>query len=112
MKLLSLFSLLLLLAVGSSGFQPVSPAGRPLAGGTATTGAPTTPLPVARSFGTTALAALKKDKKDAKSEKSAQKWDVGLLLVYMTPWKNPNSVFVYLFAALYILGSISEARHH
>lgn len=33
-----------------------------------------------------------------------------LLVLYLTPWKNPNSIFVYLFALLYILGTISEAR--
>jgi len=33
-----------------------------------------------------------------------------LVLLYMTPWKNPNSIFVYLLATLYILGTISEAQ--
>jgi len=34
-----------------------------------------------------------------------------LILLYMTPWRNPNSIFVYLFAIIYVLGKISESRH-
>jgi len=33
-----------------------------------------------------------------------------LFFVYMTPWKNPNSIFVYLFIALYALGKYSGAH--
>ena len=33
-----------------------------------------------------------------------------LFLTYATPWRNPNSIFVYLFLIVYILGSISEAK--
>lgn len=51
----------------------------------------------------------KKDKNER--EKVKQEWDVSLLLQFMTPWKNPNSIFVYLFLILYILGTISEARN-
>ena len=34
-----------------------------------------------------------------------------LFIVYMTPWRNPNSISVYLMGGLYVLGKISEARH-
>eukprot|EP00977_Amphora_coffeiformis_P008490 scaffold1923_cov160-Amphora_coffeaeformis.AAC.2 len=33
-----------------------------------------------------------------------------LFLVYMTPWRNPNSIFVYLLIILYALGKYSEAQ--
>lgn len=33
-----------------------------------------------------------------------------LLILYATPWYNPNSIFVYLFALLYALGKYSEAQ--
>ncbi len=33
-----------------------------------------------------------------------------LVILYMTPWRNPNSIFVYLFGALYFLGKYSEAQ--
>lgn len=39
-----------------------------------------------------------------------QEWDWSLVLTYMTPWKNPNSIFVYLFLTLYLLGEYSEAH--
>jgi hypothetical protein len=27
----------------------------------------------------------------------------------MTPWRNPNSIFVYLFVIIIVLGKIKEA---
>ena len=33
-----------------------------------------------------------------------------LVLLYMTPWRNPNSIFVYLFGILYALGKYSEVH--
>jgi hypothetical protein len=35
---------------------------------------------------------------------------MGLFLLYMTPWKNPNSIFVYMLVTLYALGKYSEAH--
>jgi hypothetical protein len=35
---------------------------------------------------------------------------IGLLFLYMTPWKNPNSIFVYMLLILYGLGKYSEAH--
>ena len=34
-----------------------------------------------------------------------------LILLYLTPWKNPNSIFLYMFLILIVLGNISENRH-
>ena len=33
-----------------------------------------------------------------------------LVLLYMTPWRNPNSIFVYMFLTLYVLGKYSESH--
>jgi hypothetical protein len=45
------------------------------------------------------------------AEPEREKGDViGLLLLYMTPWRNPNSIFVYMLLLLYVLGSISESQ--
>ena len=32
-----------------------------------------------------------------------------LVLLYLTPWRNPNSIFLYLFGIVYFLGKYSEA---
>jgi len=34
-----------------------------------------------------------------------------LVLLYMTPWKNPNSIFVYMLLVVYVLGKLNENRH-
>jgi hypothetical protein len=33
-----------------------------------------------------------------------------MLLAYATPWRNPNSIFVYMILILYLLGTYSEAQ--
>lgn len=33
-----------------------------------------------------------------------------LVLLYMTPWRNPNSIFVYMIGTVYLLGKYSEAQ--
>lgn len=33
-----------------------------------------------------------------------------LFVLYATPWRNPNSIFVYLFLIVYALGKYSEAH--
>jgi hypothetical protein len=43
-----------------------------------------------------------------KKEKVTDPWQ--LFLIYATPWRNPNSIFVYMLLILYILGSITEAQ--
>jgi hypothetical protein len=35
---------------------------------------------------------------------------LGLFLLFMTPWRNPNSIFVYMLLLLYALGKINEAQ--
>lgn len=49
-------------------------------------------------------------KKPSSDKKETQAWDLNLLILFMTPWKNPNSIFVYMLGLLYVLGTISEAR--
>ena len=58
------------------------------------------------------LMMVPKNKSGNKNEDEVikQKWDFSLFLTYMTPWINPNSVFVYLFLTLYALGKYSEAH--
>jgi hypothetical protein len=50
-------------------------------------------------------------KKDTpnENEKEKSEWGLDLILVYMTPWRNPNSIFVYMFLIVYGLGKMSEA---
>ena len=50
-------------------------------------------------------------KKVPDEEEREKKSPLELMVVYMTPWRNPNSIFVYMFAILYALGKVSEARH-
>mmetsp|Transcript_13606 Transcript_13606/g.17834 ORF Transcript_13606/g.17834 Transcript_13606/m.17834 type:complete len:119 (+) Transcript_13606:43-399(+) len=57
------------------------------------------------------LALLAKKGKDEDEENSSSS-PLKMLFLYMTPWKNPNSIFVYMFVGLYWLGKISEARHN
>lgn len=33
-----------------------------------------------------------------------------LILLFLTPWKNPNSIFLYMFLILIILGKINENK--
>lgn len=58
----------------------------------------------------TVLQAVKK-KNDGKPETKKITDPFQLVVLYMTPWKNPNSIFVYMFAVVYALGKMSEARH-
>jgi hypothetical protein len=60
-----------------------------------------------------ALSVRKKNNTEIKKEveKAQQAWDWKLILVYMTPWRNPNSIFVYMFALIYALGKYSESHN-
>jgi hypothetical protein len=58
----------------------------------------------------TKLAAKKTGKRKEEDDKVKQEWDASLLIQYMTPWKNPNSIFVYMIGLLYLLGKYSEAH--
>mmetsp|Transcript_9832 Transcript_9832/g.20435 ORF Transcript_9832/g.20435 Transcript_9832/m.20435 type:complete len:121 (-) Transcript_9832:477-839(-) len=63
----------------------------------------TTPS-VSRS--STEIAAKKGEEEPEREKKNA----LELVILYMTPWRNPNSIFVYLFGGLYFLGKYSEAQ--
>jgi hypothetical protein len=69
------------------------------------------PRPITVTQSTTSLSLRKKNTPEIKKEDvRKQVWDWKLVLVYMTPWKNPNSIFVYMFALLYALGKYSESH--
>ena len=55
---------------------------------------------------TTQISAKKNEEEPVRETKNA----VELVILYMTPWRNPNSIFVYMFGALYFLGKYSEAK--
>jgi hypothetical protein len=60
---------------------------------------------------TTALNAKKKiDPSPAPKQERKQLDGLGLIFLYMTPWKNPNSIFVYMLLILYCLGKYSETH--
>lgn len=65
---------------------------------------------VKRSSSMVVLDAKKKVSANEEEER-VKKSPLELVLVYMTPWRNPNSIFVYMFMILYALGKYSEARH-
>ena len=48
-------------------------------------------------------------KTNVQEERTQQDWDFSLFLLYMTPWKNPNSIFVYMLLTLIGLGKYSES---
>ena len=60
---------------------------------------------------TTMFALNKKKKEEAKIETRQVTDPLELFILYATPWRNPNSIFVYLLAGLYVLGKYSEAHH-
>jgi hypothetical protein len=59
-------------------------------------------------------APLKNKKKGDKTDETLQKMPspTDLFLAFMTPWRNPNSLFVYMLIILYTLGKYSEAHRH
>ena len=67
-----------------------------------------------QSFGSSALSLtemnLKKKKAPAEEPVREKNSPAELVLLYMTPWRNPNSLFVYLFGAVWLLGKYSEAQ--
>jgi hypothetical protein len=52
----------------------------------------------------------KKISSSVEEEEREQPRGVGLVLLFMTPWRNPNSIFVYMFLILYVLGKYGEAK--
>jgi len=63
--------------------------------------------PVGSTTSTSALLMAAKKKPEAR-EKIENPLE--LLILYATPWKNPNSIFVYLFVLVYCLGKYSESQ--
>ncbi|CAB9508940.1 expressed unknown protein [Seminavis robusta] len=56
------------------------------------------------------LFAIKKQDDKKSPEKRKVVDPLELFVAYATPWRNPNSIFVYMFVALYALGKYSEAK--
>lgn len=71
-------------------------------------GCPTHHLLQQRLSGATVFA--KKVSRDDSNQESDQPRGISLLILYMTPWRNPNSLFVYLFLTVYLLGKYSETH--
>jgi hypothetical protein len=58
---------------------------------------------------TVVLSAKKKGPDNKKPEKEKVS-GLDLVLLYMTPWKNPNSIFVYFILIINILAKIKETQ--
>jgi hypothetical protein len=58
----------------------------------------------------TTMFAMKKKDEEKKIEMRQVTDPLELFILYATPWRNPNSIFVYLFLGLYALGTYSEAH--
>ena len=52
----------------------------------------------------------KKKKIVEEEEEREQPRGLGLVLLFMTPWRNPNSIFVYMLVIVYGLGKYSELK--
>jgi murein L,D-transpeptidase YcbB/YkuD len=54
----------------------------------------------------------KKKKKVGAKKQEKEKITSGadLFILYMTPWKNPNSIFVYFILIINILAKFNEAK--
>jgi hypothetical protein len=57
------------------------------------------------------FAMKKKEEKKIETRQVTVTDPLKLLILYATPWRNPNSIFVYLFVVLFVLGKYSEAHH-
>jgi hypothetical protein len=72
------------------------------------------PLSTLLPFGSTPPSSTEinaKKKKVADEEPEREKKNgLELVLLYMTPWRNPNSIFVYMIGTLILLGKYSEAQ--
>ena len=104
--------LVALLFVGTKGFlapQTTRPAG--------TAFSPDKPtvlyqVPTSSSRRASTLLEAKKSKKSPGGEEKKTPSPMTLLVAYMTPWRNPNSLFVYMLLTVYALGKYSEAHPH
>ena len=71
------------------------------------TNKPTLSLIQSRPYVSSTEVCAKKKEEEPVREKQTN--PVELIITYMTPWRNPNSIFVYLFLGVYLLGKYSEA---
>lgn len=59
---------------------------------------------------TVLFAGKQQKKKPSKIEPPPKVDGLSMFLAYATPWRNPNSIFVYLILIVYLLGTYSEAQ--
>jgi hypothetical protein len=92
--------LLFLLVVASNGFSPVAPLRSVLT---------QTHIQEVKSK-QSSLVVLHGGKKKSNDDEDLKENPRGfdLFLIFMTPWRNPNSIFVYMFLILYGLGTWKE----
>ena len=67
-------------------------------------------LPVQSSSCSLIVLDAKKKKIVEEEEEREQPRGLGLVLLFMTPWRNPNSIFVYMLLIVYGLGTYSELK--
>ena len=67
-------------------------------------------LPVQSSSCSLIVLDAKKKKIVEEEEEREQPRGLGLVLLFMTPWRNPNSIFVYMLVIVYGLGKYSELK--
>ena len=67
-------------------------------------------LPVQSSSCSLIVLDAKKKKIVEEEEEREQPRGLGLVLLFMTPWRNPNSIFVYMLLIVYGLGKYSELK--
>ena len=58
----------------------------------------------------TAIFAAKKPNKSTEEEKKQVVDPLELFILFMTPWRNPNSIFLYMLIILNILGRMQESQ--
>mmetsp|Transcript_55037 Transcript_55037/g.61496 ORF Transcript_55037/g.61496 Transcript_55037/m.61496 type:complete len:130 (+) Transcript_55037:27-416(+) len=115
--LLSLLCVLLISIVRIESFQVVPKVMRPCKKTTCTFPKQLQRLPL--SYSSSSLSSPSMTVMDAKKKKMSPSVEegeeekssgLGLIFTYMTPWKNPNSIFVYLFLSVFLLGKYSESH--
>lgn len=52
------------------------------------------------------LQVKKKPAEEKPVKETPRGWD--LVLLFMTPWRNPNSIFIYMFLTIEVLSKVRE----
>jgi hypothetical protein len=110
----TVLALLLLLLGRSDAFHPMPNVRH--APSVFTAPSPTTSTPSIRhlvepnTMRVAALAAKKGGQDDKIPEREKASSGLDLFLLYMTPWRNPNSIFVYFILIINILAKVREAQ--